>query len=209
MLTDLLCPKVMQSTVLKVPSDCSISKDVHPETMMSSFVSITAASVTLIFIILVTIGTMLPILWFPVTRSPVWSKALGRKWRRSASATGSASDVWLTPAVPANLVSRCNMFPSHLLISRLTIGKKDLEQVCPDSCLTYNSTELDKKTPTYGGESALWSFSISWRRWILLNRLLECCHGSGSFCLQDSEESFTRRSSTFALCWHYHLFAAT
>jgi len=31
--------------------------------------------------------------------------------------------------------------------------KRDLEQHCPDSCITYNSTELDKKTPTYGGYS--------------------------------------------------------
>ncbi|CAF4461971.1 unnamed protein product, partial [Adineta steineri] len=33
--------------------------------------------------------------------------------------------------------------------------KKDTEQNCPDSCLTYNSTELDKVTPTYGGYSNL------------------------------------------------------
>ncbi|CAF1395524.1 unnamed protein product [Adineta steineri] len=35
------------------------------------------------------------------------------------------------------------------------ICKKDTEQNCPDSCLTYNSTELDKVTPTYGGYSNL------------------------------------------------------
>ncbi|CAF2572741.1 unnamed protein product [Rotaria sp. Silwood2] len=30
--------------------------------------------------------------------------------------------------------------------------KKNLEQYCPDTCYTYNSTELDKVTPTYGGK---------------------------------------------------------
>jgi len=31
--------------------------------------------------------------------------------------------------------------------------KNHEEQFCPDSCYTYNATELDKKTPTYGGYS--------------------------------------------------------
>ncbi|CAF1053508.1 unnamed protein product [Adineta ricciae] len=31
--------------------------------------------------------------------------------------------------------------------------KKDMEQNCADTCLTYSSTELDKITPTYGGYS--------------------------------------------------------
>ncbi|CAF0806009.1 unnamed protein product [Adineta steineri] len=33
--------------------------------------------------------------------------------------------------------------------------KKDFEQHCSDMCITYNSTELDKVTPTYGGYSNL------------------------------------------------------
>jgi hypothetical protein len=32
------------------------------------------------------------------------------------------------------------------------VGKKDFEQHCPDMSGTYNSTELDKVTPTYGGK---------------------------------------------------------
>lgn len=32
------------------------------------------------------------------------------------------------------------------------LGKKDLEQYCPDRSYTCNSTELDKVTPTYGGK---------------------------------------------------------
>ena len=37
-------------------------------------------------------------------------------------------------------------------IARARLGKQDLEQHCPDSCVTYNGTERDKKTPTYGGK---------------------------------------------------------
>src|ERR1700733_8784614 len=34
----------------------------------------------------------------------------------------------------------------------MILGKKNLEQHCPDMCLTYNGTEMDKVTPTYGGK---------------------------------------------------------
>ncbi len=34
----------------------------------------------------------------------------------------------------------------------MVLGKKNLEQHCPDMSGTYNSTELDKVTPTYGGK---------------------------------------------------------
>jgi hypothetical protein len=34
----------------------------------------------------------------------------------------------------------------------MILGKKNLEQHCPDASYTYNSTELDKVTPTYGGK---------------------------------------------------------
>jgi len=41
---------------------------------------------------------------------------------------------------------------SNFFIRSNHIGKKHLEQHCPDMCGTYNSTELDKVTPTYGGK---------------------------------------------------------
>jgi len=34
----------------------------------------------------------------------------------------------------------------------MVLGKKNLEQHCPDMSATQNSTELDKVTPTYGGK---------------------------------------------------------
>ena len=38
------------------------------------------------------------------------------------------------------------------IIAHIHLGKRDLEQHCPTCCLTYNSTELGRKTPTYGGK---------------------------------------------------------
>jgi hypothetical protein len=43
------------------------------------------------------------------------------------------------------------IYLSKLLIFGIILGKKNLEQHCPDVCLTYNATELDKVTPTFGG----------------------------------------------------------
>ena len=63
--------KVTQWTALKVPFGCLISKDVHRETMMSSFVSITVGSVILIFIRSIMIGIPRDSQWFPATRSLV------------------------------------------------------------------------------------------------------------------------------------------
>jgi hypothetical protein len=45
-----------------------------------------------------------------------------------------------------------SFFLSNLLNFSMILGKKDLEQHCPDMSGTYNSTELDKVTPTYGGK---------------------------------------------------------
>jgi D-arabinose 1-dehydrogenase-like Zn-dependent alcohol dehydrogenase len=41
---------------------------------------------------------------------------------------------------------------SLIFIRSNHVGKKHLEQHCSDTCYTYNSTELDKVTPTYGGK---------------------------------------------------------
>ncbi|CAF4865785.1 unnamed protein product, partial [Rotaria sp. Silwood1] len=44
----------------------------------------------------------------------------------------------------------------HEIDSNISVGKKNLEQHCTEGCVgTFNSTEMDKKTTTYGGYSNL------------------------------------------------------
>ena len=62
--------------------------------------------------------------------------------------------VWLIRASTANVVSHIHMSVSFLFL-RQELGKRDLEQFCPDVSGTYNSTERDKVTRTYGGKQDL------------------------------------------------------
>ncbi len=59
-------------------------------------------------------------------------------------------DVWL---IHVSIAIHVRIFIfSKLLILEIILGKKNAEQHCPDMSGTYNSTELDKVTPTYGGK---------------------------------------------------------
>ncbi len=60
--------------------------------------------------------------------------------------------VWLIHVATANFVCYFRIF-IQVFHWFNHIGKQDIEQYCPDMCGTYNSTELDKVTPTYGGKT--------------------------------------------------------
>ena len=74
--------------------------------------------------------------WCPATRSSAASPRSARRSRSSRSATSPASAAWSTPA------AQCEPC------------RDGLEQFCEKAAAcTYNGTEMDRKTPTYGGYS--------------------------------------------------------
>ena len=59
--------------------------------------------------------------------------------------------VWLIRAATANFVSFYDTVTA-VFCSFKRVGQRNMEQFCPDHCNTYNGTELDKVTLTYGGK---------------------------------------------------------